>query len=414
MTRLDFYSLCVFVGLVGCGDNFKTGDLPPDAAPETDGGVTAPGAGFAVVNSDYVSTSISLLDRATGQVAKGDCINSGTHTPGNTLALSGDVGLPSQPQPMNVLVAIDHANSALTWIDPKTCTPLRQLDVSTGFYANPHDVIAVSATKAYVTRYEKNATPTADTTDRDEGDDLLIIDPSVPAITGRIDLSSYAGSGVQARPDRARLIDGKLYVLLSNLSGNFSMAAEGRLVIVDTTTDQVSGVVDMPGLKNCGGLSYVESTKTLLVSCGGSFSDADQSASSGIAYVDTGASPPAMMRKQDVAPFGGRALAGFSGIARDGAVGFGVTFGNFGGNPTDQFWVLNAQAGTATKVSDAAESFTYGAVLVDTTHDRVYLTDANAAMPRVHIYGYSGAVAHEAAVNANPDIGLPPREIVWY
>jgi len=414
MSRLNFCSLCLVVGLVGCGDNFKKGDLPPDAAPETDGGVTSPFAGLAVVNSDYVSTSVSLLDRSTGQVAKGDCINSGTQTPGNTLALSGDVGLPSQPQPMNLLVTIDRANSALTWIDPKTCTPLRQLDVSTKFYANPHDVIAVSPTKAYVTRYEKNTTPTADTTDRDEGDDLLIIDPSVPSITGRIGLSSYAGTGVQARPDRARLIDGKLFVLLSNLSGDFSTAAEGRLVIVDTATDQVSGTVDLPGLKNCGGLSYVESTKTLLVACGGSFADADQAASSGVAYVATGASPPAMMRKQDVAPFDGRALAGFSGIARDGAVGFGVTFGNFGGNPTDQFWALNAQAGTATKLSDAADSFTYGTVLVDPSHERVYLTDANAVTPRVHLYRYVGGVALEASVNANPAIGLPPRELAWY
>ncbi|HEX5062485.1 MAG TPA: hypothetical protein VFV99_24100, partial [Kofleriaceae bacterium] len=327
---------------------------------------------------------------------------------------SGDVGLPSQPQPMNLLVTIDHANSALTWIDPTTCTPLRQLDVSTGFYANPHDVIAVSSMKAYVARYEKNTTPTADPADRDEGDDLLIIDPSVPAITGRIDLASYAGSGVQARPDRARLIDGKLFVLLSNLSGDFSTAAEGRLVVVDTATDQVSGTIDLPGLKNCGGLSYVESTKTLVVACGGSFSDPEQAASSGIAYVDTAASPPAMTRKQDMTPFDGRALAGFSGIAREGATGFGVTFGNFGGSPTDQFWALNVQAGTTRKVADASDSFTFGTVLVDPSHERVYLTDAKTAMPRVHVYTYATAITREASINANPAIGLPPREIAWY
>lgn len=413
MSRLVTCSL-LFVGLVGCGDNRDLQSASPDAATG-DGGITSPFAGLAVINSDYVSTSISLLDPATRKVKNGDCINSGTQTPGNTLALSGDVGLPSQPQPGNLLVAIDHANSALTWIDPSTCMPLRQLDVSTGFYANPHDIIAVSETKAYVTRYERNATPTADANDRDEGDDLLIIDPSVPAITGRIALASYAtDAALQARPDSARLVDGKLFVVLQNLSGDFSAAGNGRLVVIDTATDQVSGMVDLPGLKNCGGMSYVESTKTLVVQCGGSFSDPDQATASGIAYVDVAAVTPTMTRKQMATPFGGRALAAFSGIGRDGAVGFGVTFGNFGGGPTDQFWAFNTATGVANKVADASDSFTYGSVLVDPTFERVYLTDANAATPRVHVFTYEGAVTLESSVNANPTIGLPARGLAWY
>src|SRR5689334_19360480 len=145
MTRLNFCSLVslsslvrlalaglalaglALAGLAAC-DNSNPASMGADAQPPADGngGVPSPGAGLAVVNSDYVSTSVSLIDPATAKVKKGDCINSGTHTPGNTLALSGDVGLPSQPQPMNLLVTIDHANSALTWIDPSTCTPLRQ------------------------------------------------------------------------------------------------------------------------------------------------------------------------------------------------------------------------------------------------------------------------------------------------
>lgn len=410
MTRL---ALCSLITLVACGDS---GGAQPaaDAPPLVDDAATSPLVGLAVVNSDYISTSISLVDPSTGSVKNGNCINSGTHAPGITLALSGDVGLPSQPQPMHLLVAIDHASSALTWIDPISCTPLRQLDVSTGFYANPHDLVAVSTTKAYVSRYEKNTTPTGDL---DEGDDLLIIDPSVPAITGRIDLSAYAvaveNAMIQARPSSMLLVGDTLYVMLENLSGDFASAGHGRVAIVDTTTDTVAGTIELHGLENCGGLSYLEGTHTLIAACGGSFSAADQKASSGIAYIDLTAVPPAVTRTVPASVFG-RALAGFSGIARDGALGFGVTFGELGGPPTDQFWMLDVAAGTAMKLADASDSFTYGSVLVDPEHERVYLTDAAMTEPRVHVYSYADTPALQKSVDVDPSVGLPPRGLAWY
>jgi hypothetical protein len=137
---------------------------------------------------------------------------------------------------------------------------------------------------------------------------------------------------------------------------------------------------------------------------------------SGIAYVDTSASPPAEVRHQSAALFGGRAVADFSGIAVGGTLGFGITFGEFTGSPKDQFWAVDVVAGTATRIADSADSFTFGNVLVDRTQERVYLTDASAAEPRVQIYGYASGAAptHLTSVNANPAIGLPPRQITWY
>jgi hypothetical protein len=409
--------ICSLACASACGDGARGAPSPdagstspqPDAgstSPPPDGGAGSPGIGLAVVNSDYASTSISLLDRATGQVRNGDCISSGSRPPRNTLPLSGDVVLPSQPQPGGLLLTIDRTNSALTWIDPSTCTPLRQLDVSTGFYSNPHDVIGISPTKAYVARYERNAAPTPDPSDNDEGDDLLIIDPSVPAITGRIDLASYAvavaGTTIQSRADRALLIEGKLYVALSNLSGDFQVAGHGRLLVIDPATDQVTGM-------------YAAASRTLVVACGGAFSDADQAAGSGVVYIDLGASPPVETHRHAATRFGGRAIAGYSGIANHGALGFGVTFGELGGIK-DQFWVLDAASGRTTKLADASDAFTLGTVLIDPARERVYLTDANAATPRVHIYEYSNpaAPAREASINPDPSLGLPPREIEWY
>ena len=414
MVRTNLLAASLWVGALGwlaaCSD--RTAASP--------GGLTAPAAGFAVVNSDYVSSSISLLDAVTGQVTNGDCLDSGTRAPGVTLALSGDVVLPSQPQAANLVVAIDRTNSALTWIDPTACTPLRQLDVSTGFYANPHDVISAGSTKAYVTRYGHNAAPTADPDDFDDGDDLLVIDPSIPKITGRIDLSSYAvgvdGAAIQPGPDHALLIGTTLYVALTNLSADFKTAAHGRVVAIDTATDRVTQTIDLADWKNCTTLSYVAARSELVVACGGSFSDADQAAGSGIISIDLSASPPAEVHRQPVAPFGGRPVAGYAGAADDGALGFAVTSGDFGGPTTDRFWALDTAAGTATQLAVSSESFTFGGVLVDPDHDRVYMTDANPATPRVQVYRYTdpAAPALELSIDTNPSLGLPPRAIVPY
>src|SRR6185295_11703654 len=115
--------------------------------------------------------------------------------------------------------------------------------------------------------------PTPDPGDRDDGDDLLILDPSVPAITGRIDLSSYAiavtGVTMRARPDRARLIGGTLFVALNEISSDFSTLAHGRVIAIDAATDQVTATIDIPELANCVDMSYVEAQKTLVVLCTG-------------------------------------------------------------------------------------------------------------------------------------------------
>jgi hypothetical protein len=409
------YRSSLLILLIACGDSASS---TPDAGPLGDAGPTdepSPGVGLAVINSDFTSTSIALLDQ-DGRVTHGDCINSGTRPPGNTLALSGDVVLPSQAQPDHLVVAIDRTNAALTWIDPATCAPLRQLDVSTGFFANPHDVIAVSATKAYVTRYERNANPTANPDDHDDGEDLLIIDPSVPKVTGRIALARYAtGADVQARPDRVWLAEGKVFVVLNNISASFGAIGPGRVVVIDPASDAVTAMIDLPGgLKNCGGLSYVPATRTLVVACGGDFTAADQAASSGVAYLDV--ANATVSRAVGTAPFGGRPIAGYSGSAYRGALGFGVTFGEpMKGTPKDQLWLLDVAAGTASPLLEAKASFTYGGVAVDPAHQRVYLTDGDPAKPRLQVFGYANPASPTQGdpIDASPT-GLPTREITWY
>ena len=412
------------VTAVGCGDN--TREVPPDSGAQIDAGPTdagststAPGNGFAVVSSDFASsTRVTLLD-TTGAVTNPDCLNAGTKTPGVTTTLSGDVVLPSWPQPDHPIVAIDRKNAVLTYLDAATCTPIRQIDVSTKFQANPHDVIGVSATKAYVTRYERNTKPSADPNDFDDGDDLLIINPSTGAITGRIDLSTsavpLAGKAIQARPDRAVRIEGKIYIALNDITDDFGAMSHGRVVIVDTATDAVTGTIDFPELSNCGGVAYVASTQTLVVTCAGDYNATDPSLTSGLAYVDLTASPPVETKHQIAKNTFGRALSAYTGIANDGTLGFAVTAGVFGGDPKDQLWSLDVAAGTSTKVLDGTDSFIFGAVLIDPGHKQVLMTDGAADLPRVRIYDYtSGTATAKPPVNADPQTSLPPRELAWY
>lgn len=425
---LSFVSLLAAAFTIGACDDVSTQSSPPppDAGSGSNPGSDAgsgpgssnppPGVGLVVVNSDFASTSISLLDGATGQVTTGDCIDSGSHPPGATQALSGDVVVPSSPQPGNPVLLIDRTNAALTWLDPATCAPQHQLDVSTGFAANPQDVIGLSPSKAYVTRFG------FDPAHAGAGDDILIIDPSVPAITGRIDLSSavlpVTGKVMKARPDHARLIDGTVFVVLNELSAdlvNDPAVAHGRVIAIDAATDKITATIDISELADCVDTSYVPATNTLVVVCTGDFTAADPTKTSGIAYIDLTASPPVQVLHQGASAFGGRALAAYSGIALSGALGFGVTPGVFGGTPHDRLWSFNVASGRATPVADASDSFVYGTVLIDPGHQRLYLTDGFPTTPRVHIYDYTtGTAVHQAAVQADAASGLPPTEIAWY
>jgi len=110
-----------------------------------EGGAAWCPAALVVANSDFTSTNISVLSPA-GSVLSESIISSASAPPGLTTALSGDVVFPLEPTP-GVIVLIDRfPNSVVTSVDPSTAMVMKQLPVGTGFAANPHDYLAVSAT----------------------------------------------------------------------------------------------------------------------------------------------------------------------------------------------------------------------------------------------------------------------------
>ncbi len=72
-------------------------------------------------------------------------------------------------------------------------------------------------------RYEVNAN--AGRQEWDGGGDVLIVDPSLPAITGRIDLSAaMAGEAAQYSPHPARLVQlsGRVFALLASYADDYT------------------------------------------------------------------------------------------------------------------------------------------------------------------------------------------------
>jgi hypothetical protein len=401
------------------------GACSDDPRPSSPDGGMAPTSGLAVINADYMAgaSSLSVLDSAGG-VAHPDCVDSatgGSGTGSNTL--SSDVTLPSQPQRGGDIVVIDRGNTALTFVNPATCAVDRQISVAGGFArANPHDVVILADDKAYVTRYEKNLTAT---TPEAAGDDVLIVDPRDGTALGRIDLSGYAaqvaGSGVtiQARPDRAVVVAGKVAVTLNDEDSAFAVFGEGRVAIIDPTTDTVAQSLAITGLTDCEAMSVIPGTATLLVSCGGAYTDADPAGASGIAVVDMSGATATLVQT-----FTGTALGGqpvdFQWVAgqatASGTRAFTSLFGAaaFGGSPEvpDAALAVDLGSGATTGVV-TLPAYGIGRGALDAA-GRLVLPDAGSTPPRVHVYDVSAAPTETTAFVADTVLNLPPREVAWY
>jgi hypothetical protein len=413
-------SVCVATGACGNDPGFQpetdassvdaaTGPL--DASTDRPSNVLR---GIAVVNSDYQSTSVSFLDR-NGNLLQDGCFGGGADALGPSPTLSGDVVLPTQVPAGGPVAIIDRGHNALTWLDPTTCAPLGQLAVDTGFAADPHDVVTLSAAKAYVTRHAENTAPGSE--DFDEGDDLLVIDPTQPTILGRIDLAPYAPAGVLPCADRAVLAEGRVYVSLNAISLDLKTYGTGRVVIVDPVTDQIVSMIDLPGAKNCGAMTYLPADKRLMVVCGGAQVDGPmQSDSSSIVVIDVSVSPPAAIGKIAAATVGGLPFSNTSLAAWDAKTAIGVTLGNPLNLPPDRLWSLPLDGVLPFKMFESTEVSALGAVLVDADKGHVLVADGTTKTPAfLRVFELApGTFVASNLVSTNPSQGLPPRALAWY
>jgi hypothetical protein len=384
--------------------------------PRHDGGPVVLTTNVVVVNTDYSVSSISFLD-GDGDLLMDGCLNSGSGGPGMTMTLSGDVVLPTQVPAGGPIPVVDRGNATITWLDVASCAVLGQLAVGTGFKSNPQDVVTLSASRAYVVRQDPNPLPTAALDDFDEGNDVLVIDPAQAKIVSRIDLGPFAPAGVLPRAHRALLIDGKVYVSLNAISVDYKSYGDGRVVVIDPATDQVTGVIDIPGVKNCGAMTYAAAMHRLFVACGGAYGDpVGQAATSAIVAIDVGQTPPIVVAQVAATTVGTAPFSNLTVAAADGSTALGVAVGDFTGTPPDSLWSLPLDGKAPTKVFDSSEGFALGAVLYDSEHQRVLATDGTMASPAyLRMFdGAAGVFTAGKTVKTNPAQKLPPRALAFY
>ena len=271
--------LLLFLALAGCGSGGE------GRCPDADLGAAPEEAAFAVVASDYLSTAVALLDDR-GRLLEEAWVDSGTVAPGLSMALSGDVVLPTEPPPPGRLVLLDrYGTDVVDHFDLATGRMLGQWPTSVApaggaaWRPNPHDVVrlpdAGGAPRWVVSRFEPNLDPDAPGLDR--GDDLLVLDAAGRALArwslrdARLELPD--GTRIHARPSRMvrRGEAGQwLVVGLARLSADFRRSGPGAVAVLDVATGRVVQVCEMPGLSNCGEVAAEPSDpRVFYVACRG-------------------------------------------------------------------------------------------------------------------------------------------------
>ena len=409
--------ICAALAAVGCGDSSSALD-PLDAMPR-----------YAVVSSDYSSSSIAMLDEDF-EVIDESWLNSGTTYPGLVATLSGDVVLPNRQAGDETFAVIDRL---FTDVVTRFFVPSGNLNGQarthgevgdTGFSSNPQDFIFVDADSAWAPRYNSNFNPAAPP--ENQGNDLFEINPTDMSATGaRIDLSSLDTTAtvmtddgpievdVFARPSRGVLVGSRIVVGLDRISGSFDAAGDGMVAIVDLEDESVQGL-ELAGLKSCGNAVPVPGAPSkVVVACVGfaqPYGDEPQvRASSGIALLDVAGAQVTIERLWRVADRPGSAIAVNSVIAIDAERVVGVA------NPDstrtlDVLYETDLTTGVQELVHESSGSFVIGLPAYDPDSEMLYVPDA-AENAVVEFASDEGSFVETGSTSIAPGLGLPPTKV---
>ena len=313
------------------------------------------------------------------------------------------------------IVIVDRGNGALTFVDPSGCFITRQVAIPGGAKTDPHDVVMLSDHRAYVTRYQANATAA---NVQQAGNDVIAIDPTTGGYVSRISVDMYASTGagaqVLARPDRAVIADGRVVVSLNQIDASYATYGDGAVVVIDPTTDKIVASVALPGLYDCEGMDFVGASHMLLVACGGAFGGRDQPLQSGIAVVDLGANPPRLDHVVSSVAFDGHpvsfgwVLAAPSAAAPNRA--FAATYDPKGIAP-DALFQFDFASGAVVPVTTSAPFSLGSPALAD---QLLFVPEALLTAPKVQLLDVTGTPQPKSGFTPDPKNGLPPRAIVWF
>jgi hypothetical protein len=407
----EVFATLLAVAALGCD-----GIEPPDDT----GGVDVPvrdgcGRGIVVVSSDYQSTNVSLID-FEGRTLSESIVSSASVAPGLNAALSGDVAVPTQVAGEEIVLIDRYPAGVLSWVDVVTGRVRAQLNVASGFIANPHDYAAVSPTRAFVTRFDENSAPGREP--HDAGSDILVVDPSQPKVVGRVDLRDAFGVDdpeFLPRPDRTLLVDDRLVVLLAGYSLDFERAALTRLTALDAEHETVLETIALDAA-GCSTLALSPSRERLAVACAGTFGGDSVSSLVDSAVVVVEVGPPLRVE----ARFGAEDLGAQP-------IGWGldwtseerllvVTWGQLDDDgrteQVDRAFELDVETGRARELwATASTPFALGEVRCAPACDACFMADAETRGGVVQRFPLEpdGSLGESRAFEVERRIGLPPR-----
>lgn len=365
---------------------------------------------LVIALSDYQSTNVAL-SALDGTTLLGSFISTAAATPNLSLALSGDVALPSEAPESREVVLIDRfGTNVITWLDAKSGKVRAQLPVGTGFEANAQDYLEIGGGLALVSRFGRNPTPGLQAFD--SGGDLLLIDVRTPAIVDSLALAEEVPS-LSPSPSAITRLGEQAVVGLNRISADFTQMGNARFVAISSQTRQLSWTLELEGLKNCGKLTLAPSGKLAAVSCTGQY-DATTftypAAGSDLVLLDITQQPPRELRRLLLGQKLGVALQPNLAFASEQLIVV-TTFGDAAA-PGDRLVAIDLQTDAVAMLAQASTSYVFGGIHCSAgCSNHCLLADAERAVLRRYEVVDATSLAEVEAVSVETDIGLPPRQI---
>ena len=410
LRRVTVFAIAVCA--LGCGAARVT--------PDTQGTTVAPGEcgrGLVVVESDYQSSNVSLLG-FDGSVLSRSLLSSSAQSGGFALSLGGDAAPPFSAMTGSSIVVIDRTpKGVLHFVDVTTARVESELVVGTGFSANPHDYLLVNEHRAYVPRYDSNPNPGSEPWD--QGGDILLVDPTVPAITGRIDLApAMAGEPLRFTPNPSLVVraGARVFALLASFASDYQSATTSRLVELDPSSDSIVSTLLLAGLRGCDALALSPDEMQLAVACtgGDTLSQEPNIEASGLALIDISGSPN-LTQHFAASAFGASPIAFSVGYAAQKSIIFG-TLGHLAKSRAvatlDLLVRLDTSTGAFAEIlRSRSQPFTLGDVRCAPKCGVCFAADAERSGGSVLRFPLdsAGSVAEPVAIRVETQIGLPPR-----
>jgi hypothetical protein len=376
---------------------------------------TACGAGLVVAATDGVqSANIGIIDN-DGHVLSSSVLSTASAAANASTALGGDLAFPSAPGTSHEIVILDrYPSSVITWLDSATAQVRAQLSVATGFAANPHDYVPLAADKALVTRFDSNPQPGRQPFDA--GGDLLVVNPETPEIMRRIDLSGELPpvGGYFAHPDRARLLDGLVYVVVPFYDAHHR-SGDSYLAVLDPASERIVDTLLIQGVTGCSGLDASPDGTTLAIACSGSWQGTSQAQANVSAIVGVTTAP----RLQEIWRVGtgdDERAFGFGVVFADATRVLATRLGVLGPPVINDAAVLiDTRQGSATTLFESASkpaSLDIGPCL--TACGQCFIADASRKQVVRVEFAPNQAGYRLTRFNWHDPVGLPPRRLALF